>query len=91
MKFREIKITRKYDVYFWEKPYAMTHGGFIKIRVMAGQNTEALENCFCCDYKFKESDVPMVMYINKIGNRFICDKCFEKYYGEGEISNGCKG
>ncbi len=78
MEYEEIKVIKKYKVIFWQIPLSMNHGDFIKSRLKFRLPLDEFEECFICEYRFTNDSKPRIMSIYKIGNRFICDKCYEQ-------------
>lgn len=70
--------TKKYEIKFIPSVWNMSHGEFIAARKRYGMKTAKHERCFICGHRFKYEDIPILIQVSGIGNRFACAQCAGK-------------
>lgn len=71
-------VMRTYEINFVKKSFLSTAGEFLRYRKSIGAKTEPYERCFICGRKFADNEIPRVVIVTGIGNRFICKECEDK-------------
>lgn len=61
-----------------------TVGEFIQQRERLGVPTQEFKTCFICGRHLAMNRIPIVISVSGKGNRFACDKCYEKSQREKE-------
>ena len=77
-----MKITkttsRTYNVKFFPGSWNITQRDFIESRKNHGMSTKKFEKCFCCGKTLPLDEVPTVVHVEGVGNRFACKACKEQ-------------
>ena len=77
-----ITVKRTYDVEFFPGVFDFTVGEFIQKRERLGMSTQGFKTCFICGRHLDVSRIPIVVSVSQKGNRFVCDKCYQKSQSE---------
>ena len=84
MKITKI-IKRTYQLEFMQRGVmqGMNFGSFAQDREhFSKEHNRKFEKCFICERKFRDDDVPEMVRVKGIGNRFCCQECYAKEEAE---------
>lgn len=79
---KTVTVKKTYNVEFFPSVFDFTVGEFIQKREHDGMSTRGFKTCFICGCRLDMSRVPIVVSVSGKGNRFSCDKCYEKSQSE---------
>lgn len=81
---KTVTVKRTYNVEFFPDAFDCTVGEFIQQRERLGIPTQGFKTCFICGWHLAMNRIPIVISVSGKGNRFACDKCYEKSQREKE-------
>ena len=81
---KTVTVKRTYNVEFYPGVFDCTVGEFIQRREQLGVPTQEFKTCFICGRHLAMNRIPIVISVSGKGNRFACDKCYEKSQREKE-------
>lgn len=81
---KTVTVKRTYNVELYPGVFDCTVGEFIQQRERLGIPTQGFKTCFICGRHLAMNRIPIVISVSGKGNRFACDKCYEKSQREKE-------
>ena len=81
---KTVTVKRTYNVEFYPGVFDCTVGEFIQQRERLGVPTQEFKTCFIYGRHLAMNRIPIVISVSGKGNRFACDKCYEKSQREKE-------
>lgn len=76
---KTVTIRRTHQIEFYPGVFDCTVGEFIERREQLRIPTKGFKTCFICERRLAMNRVPIIASVSGIGNRFVCDSCYEKY------------